>query len=189
MRTTVFRTLTIAATAGAVLFAGALPAQAQGEFIRLIPNTVRPGGNVTIEANCVNNTQPADVSSRAFGRVQVLPQAGTGLLSAVVTIPRDTMPSQFQVMLRCPSGATATTSLFVIDGAVPTQGPAAGGGGLADSGDTGGSGGAIISGGLVALAAAAALGLLTTRRRRGRDRRRATADGRPAADGRPPAGA
>jgi hypothetical protein len=168
MRTTLLRTLTIVATAGAMLLAGALPAAAQGEFLRVIPNTVRPGGTITIEANCVNNTQPADVSSRAFGRVQVLPQAATGLLSATVTIPRDTMPSQFQVLLRCPSGATATTSLFVVDGALPTQGPAAGGGGLASNG-SGGGGGGMITAGLVALAAGAGLALFTLRRRRPAD--------------------
>lgn len=114
----------------ALLLSGVGPAFAGDSFVEVTPNTAQPGTRVSIRASCdeANNRQ-ATVHSEAFGRVVVRPD--NGFLTGAVTIPDNRSPGSFEVRLDCPNGATATTTINVVNMSKPTQGPATGGGGTA----------------------------------------------------------
>jgi hypothetical protein len=139
----------------------ATPAYASNAFVEVTPSTAQPGTRVNLRASCDDsNNRQATVESEAFGRVMVRPD--NGFLTGSVTIPGSRSPGSYEVRLDCPNGATATTTLNVVNMSKPTQGPATGGGGTA-----GGPGGALLlAGGLAVLVVGGAMWL--TGQRRGR---------------------
>jgi hypothetical protein len=151
----------LALALGGVLL-GAAPARAQTVSVEVDPSTVQAGFMVGIQASCTDNTVAATVSSGAFGTVTVQPQ--NGILTAAATVPANTQPGPFRVNLTCPDGKTASTTLTVTSGAVPSQGPATGFGGTAGTDLDG----ILLAGGLGTLVAGVVLGLYTMR---GRPRR------------------
>jgi hypothetical protein len=145
--------------APAALLPGA-PAQAAAIFVESNPSTVPAGDEIGLRASCDDNLKAAEVSGDPIGTVAVSPRYG--FLTATVRVPRTTRPGDFTLRLRCPDGATATTTLYVVARERPSRGPATGGGGTA----TGGAAPALIGGGLAAVAGGLVLGVLTLRRRR-----------------------
>jgi hypothetical protein len=108
------------------------------------------------------------VTSKAFGTVTVQPFVNT--LTAEVDIPAQTKEGAYDVDLTCPSGSTASASLWVGSKgptAEPSMGPHTGGGYLANRGRSAlTSPGIWLIGGAGALLAAGAVGAITVRRRR-----------------------
>jgi hypothetical protein len=131
-------------------------------FVEVNPGTAEPGRLVGIRASCTaDNAEAATVESQAFGEVAVRPQFD--FLTAAVTIPEGTEAARYEVILTCPDGETAVTSLRVLGVTRPSHGPATGFGGAA--GDAGGT--LLLAAGLGLVAAGAGLGVLRLRRRVG----------------------
>jgi hypothetical protein len=138
------------------------PSPVEDVFVEVNPGTAEPGTLVGIRASCTaDNAEAATVESQAFGRVAVRPQFD--FLTAAVTIPEGTEAARFEVILTCPGGETAVTSLRVLGVNRPSHGPATGFGGAA--GDAGGT--LLLAAGLGLVAAGAGLGVLRLRRRVG----------------------
>ncbi|WP_328348625.1 hypothetical protein [Micromonospora sp. NBC_00421] len=131
-------------------------------FVEVTPGTVEPGYLVGIRASCHDNSIPATVVSDAFGRVQVQPQQG--LLRAAPMVRERVRPGSYRIKLECPDGATASTSLQVVEKVKPSPGPHTGFGGAADSGVPGGL---LVPGGLALTIAGAVVGIVAARRPRG----------------------
>lgn len=157
----------VAAAVAALSFAApaallpAAPARAAAIFVESNPSTVPAGDEVGLRASCDDNLKAAVVNGDPIGSVTVSPRFG--FLTATVRVPSDTRPGDFTLRLRCPDGATATTTLYVVARDRPTRGPATGGGGTAGGG---GAAPALIGGGLAAVAGGLLLGVLAVRRRR-----------------------
>lgn len=149
---------------GGSVLAGAAPARAgENTFVEVTPNSAQAGTRVNIRASCDNaNNRQADVQSDAFGRVMLRPD--NGFLTGSVTIPSSKAAGDYPVDLRCRNGATATTTLTVLNMSQPSKGPATGGGGTAGTGLTDGM--LLVGGGVAAIAVVAGFGLLGARRRR-----------------------
>lgn len=138
------------------------PSPLEDVFVEVNRGTAEPGTLVGIRASCTaDNAVAATVESEAFGEVAVRPQFD--FLTAAVTIPEGTEAARYEVILTCPDGETALTSLRVVGVTRPSHGPATGFGGAA--GDTGGT--LLLAAGLGLVAAGAGLGLLRLRRRVG----------------------
>lgn len=160
------------AATGAALFAGAAtllagpaPAHAQSVFIEATPSTVLAGFTVSLRGSCGSMASPAKVQSEAFGSVTLQPDSN--FLSGQATVPTNKAPRSYSVRLTCPSGGSATTTLWVVSAtAMPTRGPNTGGGYLANHRGPGGS--IMVAGGLAA-AGAGGVALWTVRRRRARE--------------------
>lgn len=110
------------------------PVTASAAAILLVaPSTVNAGDQVQLRATCGDNTNPAFVTSRAFGSVTLVPQDGA--LRTTVTVPSTTRSGTYPVDLSCATGQTAETTLTVV-GAAPTPnpnlGPNTGGGGMSN---------------------------------------------------------
>ena len=147
-------------------------ANAGGVWIEVTPVTVDAGSIVALRADCGDNSVPATVTSKAFGKVTVKPFLN--LLTAEVEVPARTKEGGYDVNLACRSGSTATATLWVGSKgtAEPSMGPHTGGGFLANRGRSGLTGPEIwLIGGAGALAAVGALGAITVRRRRHRPAR------------------
>jgi hypothetical protein len=151
----------LALALGGVLLTAA-PARAADVSVEVDPSIVQAGFIVGIQASCTDNTMSATVKSDAFGTVTVQPQ--NGRLTAAATVPQNTQPGTFRVTLECPDGNTASTTLTVASGAVPSRGPATGFGGTAATD----AGTILLAGGLGTIVAGVVLGLYTMR---GRPRR------------------
>ena len=152
---------------------------ATGVGIDVTPESVDAGSVVALRADCGDNSVPATVTSTAFGTVTVEPFLN--MLKAEVEVPARTSEGAHDVNLACPSGSTATATLWVGNNgpavevgnkgpsAQPSMGPHTGGGFLANRGGNWLTGPAIwLIGGAGALLAAGALGAITVRRRRHR---------------------
>ncbi|GGL02800.1 hypothetical protein [Mangrovihabitans endophyticus] len=143
-----------------VLFTGPAPARAAGVFVETNPSTVPVGDEVGFRASCDDNLTAATVTSAPTGKVTVSPRYG--FLTSTARVPKDTKAGDYQVTLRCPDGATATSTLHVVVRISPARGPATGGGGTAP----GRSAPMLIGGGVTAIAAGLILAVLSARRRR-----------------------
>lgn len=149
---------------------------AAGVWVQVSPGTIEAGNNVTVRADCGDNSNPATVSSKAFRTLTLEPW--NTLLQGEASVPVSVESGTYDVRLTCRTGSTATTTLSVISAGhktQPTLGPHTGGGFLAGS-----SGSATEQGeaprlwliaGLTALVAAGAVGIATLQR--GHRRRRA----------------
>lgn len=164
----------LAGAAGLVLVvlpaqpAAAAAAAAQPDvFVEVSPSTIQAGRQVGIRASCGQDPRPAAVRSGAFGELALPPQPGSRLLVGSATVPSRTQAGQYQVDLRCGTGATASAELYVLRMAQPTRGPRTGGGGTSQAGDArpGGTGPVLVAG-AGAAALAAGTGLLVAYRRR-----------------------
>jgi hypothetical protein len=128
----------ILVTAGAVLGGLLLAAPAQaasGVWVQVNPSTITAGYQVAITGSCGENTNQGSVSSGAFTSPVAMTPAN-GVLSATVVVPTSKAAQGYTVTLKCASGNTATTTLWVVNMATPTKGPATGGGGMAGGGGT-----------------------------------------------------
>ncbi|HZN76863.1 MAG TPA: hypothetical protein VFC00_34995 [Micromonosporaceae bacterium] len=161
------RSLAALAVAGGTVLMGAAPAHAVDVFVEVNPNTIQAGYAVVIRASCGDSVNPGTVKSDAFGEVTLVHQYG--FLTATVTVPTNTRPRGYTVKLTCPTGSSATTTLWVVGMPAPTRGPHTGGGWLAVGGgsDRGLGGMTLVGGGLVVVGVGAGLGLLLRRRRAG----------------------
>jgi hypothetical protein len=165
--------LTRLAATGAALLAGVAtvligptPARAQAVFIEVNPSTVLAGFTVSLRGSCGTNTSPAKVQSEAFGTVTLQP--ANNFLVGQATVPANKAPRGYSVRLTCPTGGSATTTLWVISAtARPTRGPNTGGGYLANRGGPGPT--IMIASGFTALSAGGVLALWVLRRRRARE--------------------
>jgi hypothetical protein len=148
------------ALGGLVAAAPAGPASAaSGVWVQVNPSTITAGYQVTITGSCGENTNQAKVSSGGFtSPVAMTPS--NGVLAATVVVPTSTKAQGYTVTLQCASTNNATTTLWVVNMATPTKGPATGGGGMAGGGTT------LLAGGLAPLVAGGGLGVLALRRRR-----------------------
>lgn len=161
MRTGFLRTAAVGAVATGAALTAAGPAYASGEWVEVKPSTVQAGFAVTVTANCGDNLTPAKIRSDAFGEQLALPQ--NGVLSTVMTVPRDKKPGSFTVKVTCPNGRMATTKLHVLAMPAPPRGPDTGGGGLVGGTDPGQG---LLVAGLATLVAGGVLGFVRMRRRR-----------------------
>jgi hypothetical protein len=154
----------VAAVVGLVFGSLALTAPASaasGVWVSVNPSTITAGFQVSITGSCGDNTNQASVSSGAFTSPVALTPYG-GSLSATAVVPSTTRAQGYTVTLKCASGNTATTTLWVISMATPTKGPNTGGGGMAGTGSA-----TMLAGGLTVLVAGGSLGAVALRRRRG----------------------
>ena len=152
----------LVAVAGAALggLLVAAPARAaSGVWVQVNPSTITAGFQVAITGSCGENVNQANASSGAFTSPVAMTPAN-GVLSATVVVPASTAPQGYTVTLKCASGNTATTTLWVVNMATPTKGPATGGGGMA-----GGGGTTLLAGGIATLLAGGGLGVAALRRR------------------------
>ncbi|WP_344085649.1 hypothetical protein [Luedemannella helvata] len=163
------RLTTVLAAAGIATILLAAPARAGGVWIQVTPSSVTAGYQTKIKASCQDNTNGAEVRSKAFGTVTVQPE--NGLLAATVTVPASLAEGGYDVTLTCRTGSTATTTMWVLnreyseDGYMPSKhGPHTGGGFLAGAGDSPAAQ-VWLAGGAGALLAGAAFGLVSRRRR------------------------
>jgi hypothetical protein len=159
-RPTVPAAVAALALAFPVVLLGSSPAHAAAVFVESNPSTVPAGDEIGLRASCDDNLRAAVVTADPFGRVTVSPRYG--FLTATVRVPATTKAGDFRVRLRCPDGASATTTLHVVARDRPTRGPATGGGGTAG---TAGTVPVLIGGGFAAMAAGLVLGVLALRRR------------------------
>src|ERR1700709_2209850 len=98
--------------------AACVPANASGiTVLSLSPSSIRAGFQIEINATCLDNLNTATVSSRAFGRLTLVPDHG--LLMTEVTIPSDTVPGPYSVNLSCASGGHSSAELTVLNGSHP----------------------------------------------------------------------
>ena len=150
----------------ATLLVGPAPAHAQAVFIEVNPSTVLAGFTVSLRGSCGTNTDPAKVQSEAFGTVTLQPE--NNFLVGQATVPANKAPRGYTVRLTCPTGGSATTTLWVISAtAQPTRGPNTGGAYLAHQGGPGGT--AMIASGLAAASVGGVLAFWVIRRRRTRE--------------------
>jgi hypothetical protein len=147
---------------GSVLLGPAAAARgAASIFLETNPSTAPQGDEVALRASCEDNLKAATVDSGLFGTVTVQPKFG--FLTATVTVPAQTRPGDYSLVLHCPDGGkTASATLHVVAKVVPVRGPAPGGGGTAP----GRQAPVLIGGGLAVFAAGLVLGGLALRRRR-----------------------
>ncbi|GAA1802002.1 hypothetical protein GCM10009682_24870 [Luedemannella flava] len=160
------------AAAALMILGPAAPAYASGVWIQVTPSTVNAGYQAKIKASCEGNTNDAQVHSKAFGTVVVKPENGT--LTATVTVPESLTEGGYDVTLTCPTGSTATTTVWVLnhdesaeeEGAYTPSGsgPHTGGGFLAGAGDSAAAR-AWLAVGAGALVAGVAFGVHALRRR------------------------
>jgi hypothetical protein len=164
--------LTRLAAAGAAVFAGAAtcllgpaPAHASTVFIEVNPSTILAGFAVSLRASCGSTVNPAKATSEAFGTVTLRPE--NNFLIGQATVPANKSPRGYSVRLTCPTGGSATTTLWVISAtSKPTRGPNTGGGFLAGHDSGGPSGTLMIVSGLAAVGAGGVIALWAARRRR-----------------------
>lgn len=158
----VWAAVSVCALVVAIVLIGATGAQAgQNAFIEVTPSTAQAGTRVNLRGSCDDrNNQQADVRSDAFGRVVLRPE--NGFLTGAVTIPANKEAGDYPVDLRCDNGATASTTLTVLNMTQPSKGPATGGGGTADRGGSS----LMLAGGVAAAVIAVGFGLLGFRRHR-----------------------
>lgn len=142
-------TLTLAAPAHA----------ASGVWVSVNPSTITAGLQVGITGSCGENVNTASVSSGAFTSPVTLTPTN-GILSATTVVPATTKAQGYTVALSCASGNAASTTLWVVNNATPSQGPATGGGGTAHRGGT------VLAAGIAALFGSVAVGFSARRRRR-----------------------
>jgi hypothetical protein len=147
--------------------------RAAAVWVEVSPTTITAGFEVGLRADCADNSNSATVNSKAFGQVTLQPL--NSLLQAEVRVPESTPPGGYDVTLTCRTGATATTTLWVIhknaNAGTGTIGPHTGGGFLAGTrarlphlrrlvtGPT-----AWLAGAMAALLAAGAVGAASVRR-------------------------
>lgn len=129
-------------------------------FVELNPSTVPAGDDLSLRASCDDNLEPATVTAEPIGSVTVQPEFG--FLTANATVPDATEAGDYPVVLRCPDGRTATSTLHVVAKVEPARGPATGGGGTAPAATPP----VLIGAGLATMAAGAVVGVLALRRRR-----------------------
>jgi len=148
------------AVAGLATLTVAAPARAaSGVWVSVNPSTITAGLQVGITGSCGESVNTASVSSGAFaGPVTLTPT--NGILSATTVVPQTTKAQGYNVALSCASGNAASTTLWVVNNATPSQGPATGGGGTAHPGGT-----ALVAG-IAALFGALVVGFSARRRRR-----------------------
>jgi len=163
-RTALLRAAVLGVAAAAITLILAAPASAS-TILLISPSTVQPGFPVMISATCDANTNPAIVTSKAFGTITLLPS--NGKLRTSVTIPASTRPATYDVSLTCADGSTTTNTFTVERGTpaftqMPNVGPATGGGEMAAS-----TGARIAAfGGIGAIAIGIGVWIATARRRR-----------------------
>jgi hypothetical protein len=139
--------------------AGTPASAASGVFVRVSPSTVPVGKADGITGSCGEGVNEATVSSDAFDtKVTLHPE--NGVLSSTVVVRQTASPQGYTVTLTCPSGDTATTTLWVVADTTPSAGPATGGGGSAQRGGT------LVAAGLAVLLCGGVVGIAAMRRRR-----------------------
>ncbi|MFI1989780.1 hypothetical protein [Actinoplanes sp. NPDC020271] len=146
----------------AVLFLPALAVPAQAApavFVEANPSTVRAGDQLSLRASCDDNLKAATVTAGPIGSVPVEPEFG--FLTATVKVPTGQKAGDYPVVLHCPDGKSASTTLHVLAKVEPSRGPATGGGGTAPERTAR----LLIGGGLTVMTAAAVLALVSARRR------------------------
>jgi hypothetical protein len=131
------RAIVGAAALGAALLAAPIPARADGEYLKITPNTIRAGFHVDIEGFCGGDkVNAATVKSDAFGVVTITPRQSprTGLFlhRGTATVPADKKSKTYRVVMTCPNGRSATATLHVVNFNIPARGPKTGGGALAE---------------------------------------------------------
>jgi len=144
----------------AVLFLTGSPAAAVGVFVETTPSTARAGDEVGVRASCTENLKPATVVSVPLGKLTVSPRYG--FLTTTAKLPTTTRTGDYKIILTCPDGKKASSTLHVVAKVEPSRGPATGGGGTAP----GRSAPALIGGGLAAIVAGMVLAVVNLRRRR-----------------------
>jgi len=148
------------AVAGLATLTVAAPAHAaSGVWVSVNPSTITAGLQVGITGSCGENVNTASVSSGAFTSPVTLTPTN-GILSATTVVPDTTKAQGYTVALSCASGNAASTTLWVVNNATPSQGPATGGGGTAHPGGT------VLAAGIAALFGAVVVGFGARRRRR-----------------------
>ena len=160
MGTSVRAALAAVVLALPILILGATPASAEAIFLEANPDTAPAGDEIGVRASCTENIRNATVTGDPIGTVTVRPNGA--FLTATTPIPSATEPGDYPLVLNCPDGQKATTTLHVVARVTPTHGPATGGGGTAP----GRSAPLMIGGGLTAIAAGLVLAVATLRRRR-----------------------
>ena len=120
------------------ILAAPVPAQADGEYLKVTPSTIQAGFQIEIEGFCGDNVNPATVKSDAFGVVTITPVPDSKnpnrfIHRGTATIPTDKAPKAYPVTMTCPSQQSATTTLHVVNYSVPSHGPKTGGGALAEN--------------------------------------------------------
>ena len=121
-----------------VLYAGRPAAAESAIFVTVSPNPARAGFGIQLAGNCGPNVTSAKVSSAAFpSPVTLTPRSG--VLRTFSVVPSRTPPRSYPVVMRCPNGETASTSLVVAQGssnstaaATTMAGPQTGAGGSRD---------------------------------------------------------
>jgi hypothetical protein len=160
MRTSVRAALAAVVLALPILIFGAVPASAAAIFLEANPDTAPAGDEIGLRASCTENIQNATVTGDPIGTVTVRPNGA--FLTVTIRVPATAEPGDYPLLLTCPDGQKATTTLHVVAKVTPTQGPATGGGGTAP----GRSAPLMIGGGITAIAAGLVLAVVTLRRRR-----------------------
>ena len=116
---------------------GAQAAAAARVWVEVTPGTITAGSVVSVRADCGDNNNTVPVTSEAFGTITLTPVNSN--LAAKIEVPATTAEGGYDVTLACRTGATATTTLWVLNTvgaesavrAESTVGPATGGGFLA----------------------------------------------------------
>lgn len=161
-------------------------AQTTGASVEVSPNTAAAGVQIAVRANCVDNSNSANITSTAFGTVAAQPSGtSSALLVAQVIVPTTVAPGIFDVTATCSSGATASTKLTVIvatgttafaPALPPTLGPNTGGGFTAGRGQNSNGAAQWLAGGAASLALAVAFAGMSLHRRRRTLRQRTSVD-------------
>jgi hypothetical protein len=134
---------------------------AQKPFLEVRPSTAPVGDQITLRANCLDNSKNATVSGGPFDTVTVTPS--NGYLTAKAVIPTTADLGAYQLLLTCPDNTTkATATMHVVTRVQPSQGPATGGGGTAP----GRNAPLLMGGGAAALVLGLVLAVATVIRRR-----------------------
>jgi hypothetical protein len=98
-----------------VLYASKPAAAESAIFVTVSPNPARAGFGIQLAGNCGPNVTSAKVSSAAFpSPVTLTPRSG--VLRTFSVVPSRTPPRSYPVVMRCPNGETASTSLVVAQG-------------------------------------------------------------------------
>lgn len=119
-----------------VLYAGKPAAAESAIFVTVSPNPARAGFGIQLAGNCGPNVTSAKVSSAAFpSPVTLTPRSG--VLRTFSVVPSRTPPRSYPVVMSCPNGETASTSLVVTHSnsttaATTMAGPQTGAGGSRD---------------------------------------------------------
>jgi hypothetical protein len=125
------------------------------------PETVRPGGTITVTARCGTDATSATLSAQAvgassqIGMKRAADSSGPGAYAAEVTVPGSTLPDTYQLKVWCSTGEWGTGTLIVAPAGAPTTGDG--------STSPGGVRRAVALAGIV-LAMSAAAGLVLRRR-------------------------